>query len=163
MLKRLSLLLIAPLTLIFLFAEAPMAFGKSLVLASQFNGKLIDSSGAPQAGVKVSRTWNWAWGDESGSDEATTAEDGSFSFPEVTGSSWSAGIVPHSPSIRQEVKAQGPSGDVLLYSVNKSTYDTDSENLLDERLKGPGVNLICRIDLEPSADGPFWGTCQPAE
>jgi hypothetical protein len=163
MLKRLSLFLIAPLALIFLFTEAPMAFGKSLILASQFNGKLVDGSGAPQPGVKVERIWTWAWGDESGRDEAVTGEDGSFGFPEVTGSSWSAGIVPHSPSIRQEVTAEGPNGPVLLYSVNKSTYDRDSENMLDDRLKGPGVNLVCRIDLEPSGDGPFWGTCQAAE
>lgn len=140
-----------------------MAFGKTLILASQFNGKLIDASGAPQAGVQVERTWTWAWGDESGRDEATTAEDGSFSFPEVTGSSWSAGLIPHSPSIEQEVIAQGGDGPVLLYAANKSTYDRDSENNLDERLKGPGVNLTCRIDLKPSADGPFWGTCQATE
>lgn len=163
MLKRLSLIFIVPLSLIFLLAEAPMALGKSLILASEFNGKLVDGNGEPQSGIKVARTWNWAWGDETGSDEATTGADGSFSFPEVTGSSWSAGIVPHSPSIRQEVKAEGPNGEVLLYSVNKSTYDRDSENTLDDRLKGPGVNLVCRIDLEPSGDGPFWGTCQAAE
>lgn len=138
-----------------------MAFGKTLVLASQFNGKLVDGSGAPQAGVKVTRTWTWDWGDETGTDETTTAGDGSFGFAEVTGRSWSAGLVPHTPSILHEVTAHGPQGPVLLFAYDKGSYQPDTENRVDDRLRGPGVNIICRIDLEPSIDGPFRGTCQP--
>lgn len=163
MFRRYWLIGLVPLALVLILAEAPMAFGKSLVLCSPFHGKLIDASGEAVADVRVERTWTWAWGDKSGSDETVTGSDGTFSFPEVTGSSWSASFMPHTPSIEQTVKAHGPDGAVTLYSVNKKTYDPDSENIVDPRLKGPGVNLVCRIDKEPSADGPFWGTCQPAE
>jgi len=70
--------------------------------------------------------------------------------------------MPHSPDIRQEVTAETDAGSVLLYSVSKRNYDLDSE-IKDRGLEGPGINLVCRSDAEPSADGPFWGTCLPAK
>jgi len=147
-------------TLVVLLIGAPMVFAKSLVLCSEFLGTLVNGAGDAVPGATVTRTWNWAWGDESGSDETVTGPDGSFRFPEVTARSFTARFVPHTPSIRQEISARTPNGDVLLFSVNKKTYDADGE-LEGSGLTGPGIRLRCRIDKEPSGDGPFWGTCEP--
>jgi len=139
-----------------------VAFGSSLVLCSPFNGTLITSDGTPVSGARVTRTWEWAWAGKTGSDHSVTAEDGTFSFDQVNGSSMTARIMPHNPDVRQEVIAETDSGPVLLYSVSKRNYDLDSE-IVDRGLEGPGINLVCRADEEPSADGPFWGTCVPAK
>ena len=139
-----------------------VAFGSSLVLCSPFNGTLVTSDGTPVPGVRVTRTWEWAWAGKTGEDSSVTAEDGTFSFDQVNGSSMTARFMPHSPDVRQEVTAETESGPVLLYSVSKRNYDLDSE-IVDRGLEGPGINLTCRSDVKPSGDGPFWGTCLPAE
>ena len=157
-LKFRRLLSVCFLLLLFTFSGCSMALGKTFVLCSQFNGRLVDASGSPVTGVVVRRTWEWAWNGEKGSEETVTDAEGRFSFPEVTGSSFLAGILPHEASIYQEVKAERSEGTVLLYAVNKATYDRNSE-LMFRDLKGPGINLLCRIDKEPSSDGPFRGTC----
>lgn len=162
MLKKLGTAVLAVLALVFVMAEAPMAFGKTVVLCSPFNGKLINEAGEPQAGISITRDWEWGWNSKTGTDQTVTAADGTFSFPEVTGSSWSVGLLPHEPVINQKINADGPNGQVRLFSVNKHTYDADGE-LFGTNLKGPGINLVCRIDKEPSGDGPFWGTCVAAE
>lgn len=137
-----------------------MAFGKTFVLCSQFNGRLVTGEDVPAAGVRVERSWEWGWTGDKGGDEAVTAADGSFSFPEVTGRSMTAGFVPHEPSVPQQITAHGPDGPVRIFSVEKNNYERDGE-LAGRGLSGPGINLVCRLDAKPSGDGPFWGTCQP--
>lgn len=139
-----------------------VAFGSSLVLCSPFNGTLVTSDGSPVSGVRITRTWDWAWAGKSGEDQAVTADDGTFSFGQVNGSSMTARFMPHSPDVRQKITAETASGPLLIYSVSKRNYDLDSE-ILDRGLTGPGINLVCRADVEPSGDGPFWGTCLPAK
>ena len=153
-----SLLGLFGLTLLSMMG-AQMAFGDSLVLCSKLSGKLVDQEGAGQSGIRIVRSWEWAWADKQGSDEVTTDADGSFLFPEVTGSSWTARIVPHTPSIRQSVIAHGPDGAVEILAIDKGSYERDSE-LEGTGLTGPGINVVCRIDKEPSADGLYWGTCE---
>lgn len=137
---------------------ATMALGQELVLCSEFEGRLVDRDGRAQLGVPVTRRWVWAWGEKSGEDRTETDAEGRFRFAEVRGTSWTASIVPHSPSVKQEVIAEAPSGPVLLYSIDKHNYDRDGE-LLGRGIDGPGIRLTCRIDQEADGDGPFWGTC----
>jgi hypothetical protein len=162
MLRKALLFLAVPLVVLAILAEAPMAFGKTLILASEFEGRLVDADGNPAAGVEVVRTWEWAWTSDTGSDSAQTDGDGRFSFGVVTGSSFSARLVPHQPVIHQEITANGPSGPVLLFSVDKQNYDPDSE-LFGRGLTLTKLNFVCRIDQEPGDTGAFWGTCMPAD
>jgi len=141
--------------------EAAMALGGGLVLASATEGRLVDAAGAPAAGVGLRRRWAWGWTGTEGEDRAETDAEGRFRFPEVTGSSLTARIMPHEPSVRVEIEAERAEGGALtLLSYQKATYAAGWEaeaSGLDE------FRLVCRIDAEPSADGLFWGTCRAAE
>lgn len=149
-----SLRIAVPLValLAFLIWEPIMAFGKELVLASAFNGRLVISGGQPAGGIRITRSLNWGWGSEVITDETTTAGDGRFGFPKVTRRSLTAGIIPHTPSIAQEMIAHGPSGPVNIWFADKANYDDGGE-------LGRPVSVVCHLDREPSADGLFWGTC----
>lgn len=135
-----------------------MAFGKTLVLASDFDGKLLDEAGAPVPNVKVTRSWEWAWTSDTGSDSTVTDAEGRFAFGQVHGKSFTASFIPHQPVIHQEIKAETANGPVLIFSVDKQNYDANSEGF-GRGLKNPNLNMICRIDQEPGDAGPFWGTC----
>lgn len=139
----------------FIFCGGPgMAFGGSFVLASEVQGRLVEGEGgAPLAGVTIRRSWNWGWTGRSGTDETVTDNEGRFHFDEVTGRSLTAGIVPHEPSIRQEITAELATGPLTLLSLQKSNYDSNGE------LGGQPMHIACRSDLEPDARGFFWGTC----
>jgi hypothetical protein len=141
--------------------EAAMAFGGGLVLASATEGRLVDGEGAPAAGVTLRRRWSWGWTGAEGEDRAETDAEGRFRFPEVTGSSLTARIMPHEPSVRVEIEAErGEGGPLTLLSYQKATYaagwEAEAAGLSDFR-------VVCRIDAEPSDDGLFWGTCRAAE
>ncbi len=130
-----------------------MAFGRTFVLCSRFVGVLVTEGGKPAPGIKMVRSWNWGWNDRSGRDETVTGPDGRFEFAAVTGKSLTASIAPHEPSVRQEIIAHGARGAVTIWSVNKKNYDMDGE------LDGRAINVVCRVDREPSAQGLIWGTC----
>ncbi|MFO7855086.1 MAG: carboxypeptidase-like regulatory domain-containing protein [Paracoccaceae bacterium] len=140
--------------------EGAMAFGGGLVLASATEGRLVDAGGAPAAGVVLRRRWSWGWTGREGEDRAETDAEGRFRFPEVTGSSLSARVMPHEPSVRVEIEAERGDGPLTILSYQKATYaagwEAESAGLSEFR-------LLCRIDAEPSADGLFWGTCRAAE
>ncbi len=132
-----------------------MAFGKELVLASEFRGQLVTDGGTPAPGIRITRSLNWGWGEEVIEDETETDAEGRFSFPKVTRRSLTAGILPHTPSIAQEMMAHGPSGAVNIWFADKANYKDQGE------LDRP-IDVICHLDREPSADGLFWGTCEEA-
>lgn len=150
--RRIIAVLLA-LGLLILAQGAPMAFGKTLTLLSEFEGRLVTEGDQPAAGVRLTRHWKWAWTGDEGEDETVTGPDGRFRFPEVTGRSTMAGIVPHTPSITQEIKAHGPAGSVEIWYADKRNYKPDGE-------LGRPIRAVCHLDREPSADGLFWGTCE---
>ena len=132
-----------------------MAFGKQVVLFSAVSGVLVDASGAPQAGIRIERKWNWKGTPKS--DEAVTGPDGTFRFPEVSDSSIMASILPHEPVIGQDMIAHGPNGPVTIWGHTKHSYEANSE------LEGRPLNISCRIDKEPGDEGLYWGTCVEAK
>jgi len=143
--------LIPVVAVILIVMEVPVAFGKTVVLFSEFHGVLVDGGGKPQPGVRIER--KWTWNGESSGDETTTAADGSFRFPDATSTSLMAAILPHEPVISQDVIAHGPDGPVTLWGATKHSYARNAE------LDGRPIDVKCRIDIEPNSDGPFWGTC----
>jgi hypothetical protein len=131
----------------------------TLVLCSEFNGKLINEQGEAVPNVKIIRRWKWEWASKTGEEVTYTDDQGKFSFEQVNGSSFSARIIPHEPGIDTEVVAFTENKEVTLFAIEKSNYSVDGE-LNDTALKGPGINLKCRSDLKPGVhEGPFWGTC----
>ena len=155
---HLHILLGIVLLMIYSAEASSMAWG-SLVLCSQFNGKLVKKDGTPASGITITRHWKWGWNDDS--DTATTVSDeqGNFSFKQVNGSSFTARLMPHEPSVKTEITATYKDQEVTLFSVQKKNYDADGE-LVGQNLSGPGINLECVLDQEPNPDGPFWGTCR---
>jgi hypothetical protein len=132
---------------------APMAFGKSFVLCSEFVGQLVSESGQPVSGVRLERTWEWAWNGESGTDVAESAADGRFRFPEVTGRSLFASLMPHEPSITQQIIARRPNGPLTIWYSGKLNYDRNGE-------LGRPLDMICHIDREPQPSRWFEGVCE---
>lgn len=127
------------------------------VLASEVEGRLVaDAEGTPVSGATVVRRWKWAWTGAEGEDRTTTDADGRFRFPEVTGRSLTAGIVPHEPSVDQDftVELGSDRPPLLILGLQKSNYDPDGET------QGRPMRLRCRTDLEPDARGFYWGTCE---
>lgn len=134
-----------------------MAFGKTITLFSEFNGRLVDGSGVPQADIQVVRSWRRNPEDAPTVDATVTDADGSFHFPAVTTTSFMASFLPGTPVIAQEISAQGPNGDVMLWKTVKTNFGDNGE------LDGRPLNLECRLDAEPDGEGPAWGTCRELE
>ncbi len=131
--------------------EAPVAFGKKVVLFSEVYGVLVDASGVPQPDIRIERKWVWR-GNEN-SDETVTGKDGVFRLPEIGDTTLLGSILPESPVVGQDIFAHGSDGAVNIWGATKHSYDANSE------MEGRPVRLSCRIDQEPNADGLYWGTC----
>ena len=127
-------------------AGALMVFGKSLVLMSAMEGRLIDADGRPAAGIRLVRSWDWAWRNLQGRDEASTDENGAFRFPAVTGRSLTARLLPHEPSIRQRIIAHHASGTVEIWLARKGNYDDNGE------LRGRHLRVLCDLAGPPEDD-----------
>lgn len=125
---------------------ASMAFLNPLVLMSQMDGTLVRSSGEPAAGVRLVRSWDWAWGNRRGSDETATDAQGRFSFDRVTGRSMTARIMPHQPVIRQIITAETADGAIEIWRARKGDYDDNSE------LLGDALQVLCGLDALPGPE-----------
>lgn len=140
--------------LVFLtYPEVSMAQGQSLTLFSEVRGRLVNSEGKPQAGVRVSRYWQKTPEDEPVTSETTTDREGYFFFPAVTEQNRISRFLPGTPVIRQEITAFGATGSVTLWKTVKTNFDPNGE------LDGRPLILQCPIDIEPNGNGHFWGTC----
>ncbi|MGY6587018.1 MAG: DUF6795 domain-containing protein [Wenzhouxiangella sp.] len=118
----------------------------AMVLMSEMEGKLVDASGEPVAGVRLVRTWDWAWRNRQGSDETVTDAEGQFHFPMVTGRSRTARILPHEPSIRQTITAHHAGGETEIWLAIKRNYEENSE------LAGRPLRVVCGLTATPDAD-----------
>lgn len=137
------------------FGASNMAFAKSLVLASAVEGRVLaNGEGAPVAGAEVVRRWTWGFNGRKGEDITTTDDQGRFAFDTVTGRSLTAGLLPHEPSIRQEITTTANGASLVLLSLQKANYDDNGE------LNGQSLKIRCRTDLEADSRGFFWGTCE---
>ncbi len=134
-----------------------MAFGK-VNLSSQVNGVLFQN-GEPVPNATVTRSINWEWGNEQFNEVTTTNDQGHFSFPAKTASSFTAKIFPHEPVIEQKI----------VFTIGDSEYEgwTYAKHNYDElgELQGKPLNFICEINNEPEYRKTYglhgaYGICQ---
>ncbi|MEM6635015.1 MAG: DUF6795 domain-containing protein [Pseudomonadota bacterium] len=132
-----------------------MAVGKTFVICSPVEGLLLGEGNAPASGIEITRTWKW--GKREGEDTVTTDAEGRFSLPQVDGQNFWASVLPHQPNIEQDFSAQLANGPLQILLIYKQNYNLNGER------DGKALNIQCRADQEPGANGFFWGTCQAAE
>lgn len=114
-----------------------MAFANPFVLMSEMEGRLVDASGEPAAGVGLVRTWDWAWRNHQGSDETITDANGRFRFPAVTERSMTARLLPHEPNVTQVITAHHGVGETRIWLAVKRNYNDDGE------LAGRPLRVLC--------------------
>ena len=130
-------------------------------VASAFNGKLVDESGAAVSGAKVTRKVRVRPEDEYTVHESVTDENGSFSFPAIHLTGWwnnfSAKYLPGTAAIKVVVEAEHNGEPKVLFQTVKTNLDSGGE-LPD----GGSINLTCDISKEPSAENSIkvWGVCE---
>tara|TARA_B100000949_G_scaffold187529_1_gene170065 strand:+ start:135 stop:641 length:507 start_codon:yes stop_codon:yes gene_type:complete len=135
-----------------LFLGQSMALGKDYVLMSEMEGQLVLPDGAPAAQIRLERHWKWAWKKSEGTDITSTDAQGRFRFGAVIGHSRSAGILPHEPTVLQEITAFGPGGSSLIWSAQKRNYDPEGE-------LGRPLRVRCVLGAEEGSGPLFWSTC----
>ncbi len=143
---KVFLLVIVTITLVFFTTTQAFAdmFGFSkkhnFILSASLNGELLNN-GQPVANTVVTRTLTY--GDEY-TDEATTDDNGHFSFPEKIIKTSKPSNMFDNESLVQHVYLENgtPEGVVLWYVTISLHEDSDT---LSELLKG----LVCDISKEP--------------
>jgi len=130
-----------------------MALGKTVTIASAMSGQLVDGSGQPAAGVKVTRRWSYS--DNSGTDSTMTDTDGRFAFSAVERRSFWAGLIPHNPVIDQQFLHTADKGETLFLQIFKRDYAPNGER------DGRPLNVVCRTDRDatPGPGDVFLSTC----
>lgn len=118
---------------------ARMAFSDTLVLMSEMEGRLVNASSEPAAGVRLVRTWNWAFRNEQGQDETSTDANGVFNFPAVSGRSLTARLLPHEPDTYQAITAYHPNGPTEIWAASKTNYRYNGE------LQGRPLRVLCGL------------------
>ncbi len=125
-----------------------------MVIFSQINGRVL-LNGSPIAGAVVERDWKWAWKDETGKDQATTAADGQFSLPLVERGSLLGSFLPHTPSVRQTILIKHEGKTYKAWMFDKEDYKLNGE------LQGKPIRIICRLETQPTRRGEIFGICEP--
>lgn len=148
-------------SILFLFKKSILPEGKKWVPFSEVKGRLIDSSGNPQSGVKIVRSWRSSSDAPYEIDETLTDENGYFYFPKITKtSSFLGSILPSTPVIKQIIAVKYDSGkELVLWKYIKTSFGENEELSLANNSKPMPIEISCLSDIEPNNTGPVWGTC----
>lgn len=129
-----------------------MAMPEPLYLFSEVTG-VVTIDGKPVAGAEVQQIYIWK------SDEVInrtlTDEEGRYSFPEVTKTSFIWSWLPHEPFISQRVNILQAGETHKGWFYSKHDYDKNGE------LKGRPINLRCDL-INPTKAHPeteYFGLC----
>lgn len=136
---RILTVLIAAVALFLVLQGSVMA---KMVLFSAVDG-VVTLNGAPVAGAKVRREFNWGMKDENGGDSTVTDANGRFSLPVITRRSWLA-FLPHEPVVQQTILIDVAGTSYKAWMYFKRNYDNNGE------LRRP-IRLACRLESDPDA------------
>lgn len=121
-----------------------MFLSKTLYLFSEVNGTVL-LDGKPVQGVEVRQDYHWHWGELKRSHTVTSDAQGRFRFAEVTGTSWTANLLPHEPVVMQALTLRYQGKEHRGWLMYKHNYDRLGE------VPGRALNLVCDLADEPVA------------
>ncbi|WP_313345389.1 DUF6795 domain-containing protein [Stenotrophomonas sp.] len=132
-----------------------MAFSKTLYLFSEVQGTVL-LNGQPVQGVEVEQDYHWRWGDLKRTHTVTTDAQGRFHFPEATGRSWTAGLIPHEPVIVQRITLRYQGKEHKGWFLAKHNYDRLGE------VEGRPLRFVCHLEREagPHPETETFGSCE---
>ncbi|MCS4236228.1 DUF4198 domain-containing protein [Stenotrophomonas sp. BIGb0135] len=113
-------------------------FSKTLYLFSEVHGTVL-LNGQPVPGVEVAQDYHWHWGEQKRTTTVTTDAQGRFHFAEVTGTSWTANLLPHQPVIMQTITLRYLGKEYSGWSHGKDNYDRLGE------VAGRPLQLVCDL------------------
>jgi hypothetical protein len=122
----------------------------TLCLFSSVSGRVV-RGGAPVPNLQLKRKVEWAWGEKTVADTATTNENGDFTFPAIFEKSKSAGILPHEPCLQQTITVEQDSAEVMVWSYFHGSYIENSE------LEGRPLKLLVDLNEKPQRRDGFYG------
>lgn len=130
--------------------------GLGKVMFSAVQGVVL-KDGKPLPGVKVVRTFNWAWNDATQKDEATTDTNGKFRFETAKRLSLITSIFPHEPVIDQEIIIHYENKQYTAWFFAKRNYEENGE------LSGKKISIKCDINTPEGYNlgNKVWGICTP--
>lgn len=130
--------------------------GLGKVMFSAVQGVVL-KDGKPLPGVKVVRTFNWAWNDATQKDEAITDTSGKFRFETAKRISLITSIFPHEPVIDQEIIIHHENKKYTAWFFAKRDYEENGE------LNGKKINIKCDINTPEGYNlgNKVWGICTP--
>lgn len=104
---------------------------------------VVTDHGKPVAGATLERKFKWAWKNETGVDRVQTDAEGRFHFAPVWRSSFLGGLLPHEPSVEQEISISAGGKTYTAWQFNRTSYAENGE------LFGKPIALHCDIASEP--------------
>lgn len=105
---------------------------------------VVTDHGQPVAGATIERQFKWAWKGETGVDRTQTDAEGRFHFSPIWRSSFLGGLLPHEPSVEQEITIEQAGKRFTAWQFVRDSYDENSE------LFGQSIRLHCDLSTPPS-------------
>lgn len=100
---------------------------------------VVSEHGRPVAGAVVERQFKWAWKGETSIDRAQTDGEGRFHFDAVLRGSLLGGLLPHEPSVEQEIRIVQGGRSFVAWQFVRDDYQENSE------LFGQPIRLRCDL------------------
>lgn len=104
---------------------------------------VVTEGGKPVAGAVVERHFKWAWKNETGVDRTQTDAQGRFHFDAIRRSSLLGGLLPHQPSVEQQIRIEHAGKSYIAWQFLREDYEDQSE------LFGQPINLQCDLGAQP--------------
>lgn len=104
---------------------------------------VVTEHGQPVAGAVVERRFSWAWKGETGTDRVQTDSKGHFQLEPVWRSSLLGGLLPHEPSVEQQILILHGDRTFTAWQFDRDSYALDGE------LFGRLIRLRCELDDAP--------------
>lgn len=125
-----------------------------MVIFSELHGEVL-AGGAPVAGARVERSWDWGLTDEKGSDAATTDASGHFRLPAVTRRGGFRAWLPHEPFVEQTIRVTHAGQTLDVWMLDKRNYRAGGELGAGKGAEALAVTIL--LDAPIAHNGPVYG------